>query len=273
MLINRDFFIGPLGIGDLGSLPIQERVDYFIETHEPEFLEAVLGYELYTDLREGVLAEPVLLRWTYLLIGREYIYNNRRRLYKGLLTVPVGLATITYNDDPLSIEVGGTGDNDPVGGENSVVIPASIVGMQWAITQRNVGLLIEGEDYEVTGSTLTLLNGAIFSDGDRFFYTVASMPFTNVTSTGNRSIIANYVYCKYKIDQISTSTSTGEIGIKLENAERVKTTQKIKDAWNAMCVGVHDLWDFIETNRDVYPQWSYDVERFNRFRKTNAYGI
>ena len=55
-LIDTSYFVGPLTVAQLGQTSVENALQLCIDQNEPEFLQAVLGYELYDAFSAGVTA-------------------------------------------------------------------------------------------------------------------------------------------------------------------------------------------------------------------------
>lgn len=87
--------------------------------------------------------------------------------------------------------------------------------------------------------------------------------------TLKRSPIANYVYFHYLRDHQSDATATG---VKKDTDEGTLVSPELKmvRAWNDM-VSMNDaLFRWIDSNRNDYPEWSYDVYLLG---KINIFGL
>lgn len=87
--------------------------------------------------------------------------------------------------------------------------------------------------------------------------------------TMKRSPIANYVYFHYLRDHQSDATATG---VKKDTDEGTLVSPELKMvcAWNDM-VSMNDaLFRWIDSNRNEYPEWSYEVFLLS---KINIFGL
>lgn len=158
MIIDYSYFTGKINLPQTGNTPGRTEVENFIETYETEYLQRVLGYELWKAFTEGIEGSgPIDQRWTDLLQGKDFTYQSYTRHWNGFEAKP--------------------------------------------------------------------------------------------------SPVSQYVYYKYMedhaLDTVLVGTSTGAT----DNATRVAPMPKMVDAWNEMVRLNVKLWNFLNANRDVYPEW------------------
>ncbi len=291
MIIDASYFFGPLMIGQLDQPSVQDELNLFIDQYEPEYMEAVMGYETYRDFKAGLLEDPILQKWTDLLAGTEYTdINGRLQNWKGLIrnTGAISVSIIdsdgSQTDPPVGIVVGRGQDYDPVDDSTTTIIPPDLVGKNFTFQQRVYGPL-RPDEYSVSGSTLTLLGGLTFNSGDTYFYlspqvTYAGDSFVITTSgTGliKRSPIANYVYWQYQKAQVTATSGTGESKPATQNAIPAGPGYKMMDAWNHMVKMNREMHSFMYSERETYTTWHDWTMYCNRdtglFETVNMYGI
>jgi hypothetical protein len=97
-LIDASYFVGELNIPNTSSQAIAERLQFFIAKYERQFLEDLLGYELWklldTQITQGEENSPAtpLPRLASLLDGVEYTDSSvRLRKWQGLVYTEGGL--------------------------------------------------------------------------------------------------------------------------------------------------------------------------------------
>jgi hypothetical protein len=111
-------------------------------------------------------------------------------------------------------------------------------------------------------------------DGKEFTVNTKLNKWTGLVDAVNyRSPIANYVYYWYMRDQATQSTAVGEVATKTENSNRVSPAIKMSSAWNEMVYQIWDMWYFLENNKTVYPEWTFDARRWDKYRTINPYGV
>lgn len=92
-LIDETYFIGELSIPNVSNVAIAERLQFFIDKYEKQFLQELFGYELWklldiqiTQEEENSPATP-LPRLSDLINGVEYTDNGGRlRMWDGLIS-------------------------------------------------------------------------------------------------------------------------------------------------------------------------------------------
>ena len=278
MLIDRTYFIGELNIpnanGTANNNAVPALLDQFIEKYEVKFLTEVLGYELYKALKAGMLEDPVPQKWTDLVQGVEYTDTaSNLRFWPGLITQPPSVLNALDAVNTISVIVGGGGPYDPVVGQSSVIIPASLVGKDFIVEQRGVGQLLTTE-YSIVGSTLTLTSG-LFGNNDVYFYKSATLAINTSTGSNKQSPIANYIYYWYIRNNYSQTAAMGEVKSKTENADQHNPGMKMTRAWNEMSAWTNELRDYLDAKKSDYPQWeNSDVWCMLRsFRPINQFNV
>lgn len=275
MLIDRTYFIGELNIPNTHTTEIGGLLDLFIEKYETKFLNELLGYELYKAFKAGLLEDPINQKWTDLIEGVEYTdLQEKTRFWPGLLIQPPTVLNALDALNTITIVVGRGQQYDPVTGESSVTIPAALVGKDFIVEQRGVGQLVAGEDYSITGNTLTLTTG-LFAVNDKYFYKSATLAINTTTGTSKQSPIANYVYYWYTRNNHSQTAAMGEVKSQNENAVFHSPALKMTRAWNQMSEWVCDLRDYLDAKKADYPEWEkQDVWYMLRsFRPVNEFNI
>lgn len=110
-LINESYFVGQLNIPDTDQAATLERLNWFIERYEREFLVDVMGYRLYKAFVTGITQSNVDTRWKNLLKGCEF--TNRRSLpdfWIGIVPEVDNLLTLK-DSDSINAVVGNSGGN------------------------------------------------------------------------------------------------------------------------------------------------------------------
>lgn len=274
MLIDRTYFIGDLNIPNTSNAAVGSLLDWFIEKYEEKFLNDVLGYDLHKAFKAGMEEDPVPQKWTDLIEGVEYTdLQDKTRFWKGLVTQPPSVLNALDALNTIAVIVGGGGAYDPVVGQNSVTIPAVLVGKTFTLEQRGVGQLRDDE-YSIVGNTLTLTTG-LFGNSDTYFYKSATLAINTTTGTSKQSPIANYVYYWYMRNNHSQTAAMGEVKSKNENADKHSPANKMSRAWNEMAESVHELVHYLDAKKTDYADWEkQDQWRMLRsFRPINEFSI
>lgn len=169
--LTVNYFIGELLIPNItGTAPAAtasaNNLKWFIAQYEPEFLELLLGTDLYEEFLAGLAANPVPAKWTAL----------KNKIYQ-------------------------------------------------VDTQNGVYL----------------------------------------------SPAANYIYYHVMRDQITMTTSVGEVKPGKDAARPVSNTSKMVLAWNNMADKAEKIWEWLEENIDTYD--TFDPYQENPFEKINIWNI
>lgn len=274
MLIDRTYFIGELNIPNTDTVAIGELVDWFIENYETEFLEKVLGYDLYKALKAGLIAPVVDQKWTDLIEGVEYTsLSGKLTFWKGLVTQPPSVLNALDALNTISVIVGAGGTYDPVASGNSTTIPAVLVGKDFTLEQRGVGQL-RTDEYSIVGNILTLTSG-VFANLDTYFYKSATLAINTSTGVNKKSPIANYIYYWYIRNNHSQTATMGEVKTKNENADNYSPATKMVRAWNEMSKWICELIEYLNASSTTYAEWSkQDVwSVHNEFSRINEFNI
>lgn len=268
MLIDHTYFIGHLNIPYAGASDeaMIERINTFIEWHEQDFLNKVLGHSLALAFADVLLGDPIEPRWSDLLA----------KIVEGQ-----GAVTSVAMLGSTGVTVGRGNTYDPVSGSSTVVIPPAYVGTNLKIEQRGFGTLEEGLDYSITGNVLTLLGNHVFSLNDRYYYSTPDVTFTSAYGGVKRSMIANYVYYFWMQNEATQTGMVGESQVKTENATRTTPEDKMVYAWNEMVDKARGLQCWLDKNKETYPEWEGVPYRpwympygaAECFQKINIFGI
>jgi hypothetical protein len=191
------------------------------------------------------------------------------------VNLPGSLINAIDAANTITIIVGESGLNDPVAGQSEVALPISLIGKQFIIEQRAFGQL-RPDEYEITvDNKLRLLGGKIFSNGDTYFYKVATLSLNTHTGAVKKSFIANYVYYHFMRNADTATTGAGEVKSKAENSTPVSPAQKVCSAWNELSQWICDMIQFLDKHRDTYTGWSYQntSQLKRKYGPINIFGI
>lgn len=89
------------------------------------------------------------------------------------------------------------------------------------------------------------------------------------------SLIANYVYWHLIKKQFTQTSGTGEVQAANENSTLSNPTLKLVRAWNEMSGWIKEMWLFLDSKLDVYPEWNTGrvwVDRC-KYNRINQFGI
>lgn len=124
-----------------------------------------------------------------------------------------------------------------------------------------------------------ILNGHTFTYGGATYY------WPGLTNSGKQSPVAQYVYYKYRVDNATSTNSTGgETAPVHENATPASMGPKLCRAWNKMVEWNRTLYYMLayltDDNDDVvYPEWETPqayadtLNRWALFQTINTFGI
>ncbi len=277
MLIDLSYFNGNLLISNTDRQATAETVQWFINKHEPEFLQKLMGYELYKAFTIGMSAiSPATpdQRYLDLLYGCEYInYQGRTSKWKGLIVTSSPVFNVGGNfvyKRPDFMTVGVTAGLVP----NSTTY-TNVDWIGWTpILFREILPMVPGVDYnyDVSTGTVTLL-----IPGDKFTnerilaeFQLRTDAVPIVAPVGNFSCIANYIYFNYMKVFSTRTTKAGEAKSKVDNVMTVSPRAKIIQAWNEMHYWVEDFGSFMYEkdiiSDPVYPEFT-DSDRRKTLRE------
>ncbi len=272
MLIDRTYFVGDLNIPNSNLPDVGENLDWYIEKYENQFLEKLLGYDLYKAFRNGLVQTTVEQRWNDLVFGSEYSFHGKTVRWNGLKSVGSSISTTFLN--LIDVVVGRGGDYDPVAGTNSVAVPPMLIDKPFNIELRGYGLL-RPDEYSTAGGIFTWLTPKTFINGETLFYRdFAIYDFSIGPATlQQRSIIANYVYWYWHKNHSTQTTALGETKPKAQHAVAASPALKMVTAWNEMYQEVLSFLRFVQNGS--YPEWdqSHAGNVLYHFHKANTFGI
>lgn len=145
---------------------------------------------------------------------------------------------------------------------------AEILGYELAVR-----VIKSFDDAETQGDSFDIWNGKEFTDKHGRLN-----KWPGFRSAGYNPI-AFFVYCKWKKDNVSYTSSTGEKRGKSTNADNTETNTKIRNAWNQMVDLLLILDDFLVQNISKYPKYvgrSTSIEDYGNkayYTKRNALSI
>lgn len=132
MLIDTTFFVAELEIPNPDSAGVAERINWFINQYEPEFLQKAFNYPFYKVFADAVyVSDPNTIPQKYkdILNGVEYTASNGLlSKWRGLVikATPIKkspIANYVYNEYMRSIASQSTG----IGEVNTQPTPGSII--------------------------------------------------------------------------------------------------------------------------------------------------
>lgn len=274
LLTDISFFTGPRYIPNLNEGDnVANNLQTFIRRHEPQVLNDVLGYSLYTGLQAALSASSTVPRWQNLLLGTEYTDQLGNLTYwKGLIETDASLLNFGSNAigyKPVQwITVGVTTD-----GNGNVIIPANVTGFIYAdwigwqpIIQVELGTPLQPDiDYTYNSQTGTFafINPQdSFRAGQRLFVQFEmqyTAPVAPSSFTYKMSLMADYIYFYWMRNAATSSSGLGEVVPQPGNATSVSSMHKQVAAWNDMSDRIFSLWQFLNTQASAYPEWNTSV--------------
>ena len=293
-LINSTYFVGPLSVAQLGQVSVQNDLQLCIDRNETDFLQAVLGIELYSDMISGLSQSIIDQRWLNLLSGttfqsttnfpgylpmwiyRNWYMNTTRQVrwvgFAGTVPAPVSVTPISQ-----LVLIVDSGANNPVSGTTSFTL-ASLSGAIFSIDRRGTGPLVLGLDYSLSNNNTTitlLLPGDFFGPSEVFILSFTNAPATlSLPSAVGQSPVAGYVYFKYMRDLISQTTGSGIVQDQPENATSGVGQRKMMDAWNQMGRDIANMWLYLASEgTGLYSDYDITKMDFFRFTPINMFNI
>lgn len=110
--------------------------------------------------------------------------------------------------------------------------------------------ILNGKEYANLNGLLTKWPGLI-----EVLVPAPTQPAT--TPAGQKqSIIANFVYYWYRVENATQFTGVGEVLMVAENTTMVSPRKKLAMVWNEMRVQVYLLMQFLDANQSTYSEWS-----------------
>lgn len=113
MIIDSTYFILKVNLPQVGTTDGLADINQFIAQYEPEYLQKVLGYDLWKAFTEGIAGsgEPDA-RWLSLLEGAEFTYQSRNYKWPGFEAKPSPISQYIYymhqEDGALDTVLAGT---------------------------------------------------------------------------------------------------------------------------------------------------------------------
>lgn len=127
-----------------------------------------------------------------------------------------------------------------------------------------------GSDEDLDQRWKDLLNGVSFTNtSDRPAKWVGLAPVDKKPG----GPVAAFVWFHYTRDTAAQNSGVGVVSATAENAVNVSPTFKLSQAWNTMAKQVQVLWQFLNANTDVYPEWVSSEVCYSSFGTINWAGI
>lgn len=224
-------------------------------------LQAALGYDFYqaflTALDVGS-DEVIEQRWLDLLNGVAFANTSGiRKYWVGFAGGGNSTILIPTQRQPLTIYAGTT-SGFATGG--SFYASSGVNNWQYDLESFGNGTLEYGVDWVYkSGGGFTLLNGYTTSPGERFILHFTGQHPT-VVQSGNATYIsplAGFIYYEYMVDLASQATGVGVVKSEAENSVTAGPGRKLADAYNDACRQMAVLFEYLQANLALYPEFSW----------------
>jgi len=93
-------------------------------------------------------------------------------------------------------------------------------------------------------------------DGTVFIYRGQKVRWIGLRNAQKRSPLADFVYFKYKADNVEHTVGAGNMQSNAENGTIVSPMGKMVPAWNSMSASLNTLFCFIESRGLDYSSWT-----------------
>lgn len=285
--IDASYFVGELTIPNSDQEPVVERINWFIEKYETQFLQKLMGYPLYKSFLAGInVVLPAVpdIKWINILYGTEYTdFRGDLQKWKGLIVTDSPIYNLSGGlvyKKPLYLTAGVTvglsvGANtatfDGTGGKDD--------WRGWTPVITRTGIMKPGVNYSwdpVLGVWTLLAVNDKFGPAEDFFaeFQLRTDPVLPVVGPAvQESCIADYVYYRYRRDASSQFTGIGEVITTAENSTNANPRKKMATLWNQTHVWAKEFLCFMEatqnTDATIYPQWTLN----NRYDALKYFGF
>lgn len=291
MLINLTYFNGELSIPNTDSVPVQERIDWFIKKYEPELLKKLFGYEFYKAFIAGVIPVLTEQKWIDLIYGVEYTNRfNKLAKWRGLIDTeaPVfafgtglmyrkpeliqGGVTPGFTAGASSFTFDGTGGAADWRGWK--IIPERI-GQG---TMKDTGTAPD-YTYDITTGVWTFITPGDTAHINEYFFIQFQLQnegSDDFVYAFQMSVIALYVYYWYMRAIATQTTGIGEVQTLPEGATQASGNRKMCTAWNQMVDWIGELYEYMEASTTLYPEYDSNQlrrERCNEFQVINSLSV
>jgi hypothetical protein len=128
---------------------------------------------------------------------------------------------------------------------------------------------IEGSTVDPEARWTDLIEGKIYTRYGK------QKRWVGLAGDGSLSPVAAYIYWTYHRSKVIQSSGVGFVQSQAENATVVDSSHNLNSAWNIMLTTLRELWDYLHTESETYPEYdSTQVDHcfFGQFLK-NSFGI
>jgi hypothetical protein len=151
-LINASasFFYGNLQVAQLQQKSVADSLQWFIDTYEPEFLQYLLGLQLYEAFIAGIEEDPIDSKWLFLRDGGNFTgWNGYPKKWVGLNSPIAAYVYYHYMRD-LQTQTMGVGETRAAS-QNAIMASASEkICVAWNKMSEQVKILYEYLDINNT---------------------------------------------------------------------------------------------------------------------------
>lgn len=267
MIINSSYFIGDLNIPHTASPEVAATLNTIITQREKEYLNKLLGYELYKAFINGLAVTTPAQRYLDILLGQEYTgFDSRLHKWEGLIDTSIDNSQNNVSATTgLFFTVGAP--NGPIDG-STIYNNSAIYNFPYSVFQRSYGALelLKADNSNIATADIanvpsggfSWLKGIKFSLNDKYLITLAN-PIVTVTSTtaalAPSSPIADYCFYWWLCQKHSLTASIGQVKQKTQNGSVVSEKYKACKAYNAMVDKSAKLYFFLYANASIYPEF------------------
>lgn len=274
MLVTPDLFFGEINIPNTSQQEVNESLLIEIGFRENECLKDLLGYSLFN----AFITNPTEQRFSDLINGKEYSdVNGDLQKWNGLVytntSLPANPIIIGYSQkEEVQVQAGTT--VGIVVGLNSFVFDGTDGTEDWrgyeiTVNRSEYGVMIKNVDYswdKVTGIFTLLKSGDVFTSNQWFTVNFFPQRIVSYVTDGNIyyfSLIAFYIYFYYMKDKTIWNSGTTTVVPKGNSAINASAALKMENAYNIYFRQARDLANFMISNLDVYPEYSYNIYQKN----------
>lgn len=286
-LINSSYFIGRRNVPNINAPENLSLINHLIKVHEKEYLQKLLGYELFTLFTAGILQSTPDQRYLDILLGVEFTgVDGLKKRWPGLVSVTSSQPSVNVSissDADIIFTVGVT-PGAPAAGATSYS-NANLAGKTYRVFQRGYGWLepLKQDNSNSLQADITInpvggfafRNGISFPGGDKFFITfdAGSLNVSNVPVVPEPdSPIADFVYYHWLKHNHTVVTGIGNVKAEAQNSTRVTEKYKACQAWNDMVDKSNLLYEYLYVNTATYPEYElYMTSRDIRFLLTKIH--
>lgn len=111
----------------------------------------------------------------------------------------------------------------------------------------NLRRLLFGDSYTYN-SHIKRWKGIIETDIDPYFFATTQAGY-------KRTFITSYIYFKWQKTHATFSTGTGEKVVSTANTISVSPATKMVNTWNEMSEWIMELWQYLDSNKTMFPDW------------------